>query len=93
MGSYNSVSSAEASSALRSASPLDVHTAGAEPEAGASNIPGRPHIYPMPENPLALLRQPHELLKVRGGGECRGRGIGGGNSRGCVWALCADDQT
>ncbi len=68
MGSYNSVSSAEASSALRSASPLDVHTAGAEPEAGASNIPGRPHIYPMPENPLALLRQLHELLKVRGGG-------------------------
>lgn len=67
MGSYNSISSVEASSALRSASPLDVHTAGAEPEVGASNIPGRPHIYPMPDNPLALLRQLHELLKVRGG--------------------------
>ena len=32
---------------------------------GASNIPGRPHIYPMPDNPLALLRTLHELLKVR----------------------------
>ena len=64
MGSYNSVSSAEAGSGMRAASPLDVHTVGAEPEAGASNIPGRPHIYPMPDNPLALLRQLHELLKV-----------------------------
>ncbi|EFN57696.1 hypothetical protein CHLNCDRAFT_57228 [Chlorella variabilis] len=31
---------------------------------GASNIPGRPHIYPMPDNPLGLLRQLHELLKL-----------------------------
>lgn len=69
MGSYNSVSSAEASgaAAARSASPLDVHTVGAEPVEGASNIPGRPHIYPMPDNPLALLRQLHQLLKVGGG--------------------------
>lgn len=79
MGSYNSVSSMEASSALRSASPLDVHQAGAEPEAGASNIPGRPHIYPMPDNPLALLRQLHELLKVRGGA-----GWVGGVAVGCL---------
>lgn len=40
---------------------------GAEPMQGASNIPGRPHIYPMPENALALLRQLHELLKARHG--------------------------
>ncbi len=49
--------------------PLLVHSPlhcarGAEPVPGASNIPGRPHIYPMPENPLELLRQLHGLLKA-----------------------------
>lgn len=49
--------------------PLLVHSSlhcarGAEPVPGASNIPGRPHIYPMPENPLELLRQLHGLLKA-----------------------------
>ena len=31
---------------------------------GASNIPGRPHIYPMPRHPLGLLRRLLELIKV-----------------------------
>ena len=64
IASYTSVSSAEAGFAGRGPAPLDVHALGAEPVEGASNIPGRPHIYPMPSNPLALLRELHELLKA-----------------------------
>ncbi|KAL4445780.1 hypothetical protein ABPG77_008979 [Micractinium sp. CCAP 211/92] len=64
MGSCNSISSAEASAAARIGSPLELCAVGDEPVPGASNIPGRPHIYPMPENPLELLRQLHGLLKL-----------------------------
>lgn len=32
--------------------------------SGTSCIPGRPPIFPMPPNPLALLRKLHHLLKV-----------------------------
>ena len=47
----------------------------AEAVPGASNIPGRPHVYPMPDNALLLLRRLHELLKVgaRGAGMIGGR--------------------
>jgi inositol-hexakisphosphate/diphosphoinositol-pentakisphosphate 1-kinase len=34
------------------------------PVARASNIPGRPHIFPMPQDALATLRTLHDLLKV-----------------------------
>ncbi|KAI3438574.1 hypothetical protein D9Q98_001000 [Chlorella vulgaris] len=66
LGSCNSMSSADASVTARTTaeSPLDTYTLDAEPMPGASNIAGRPHIFPMPENPLALLRQLHELLKL-----------------------------
>lgn len=63
MGSFNSVSSAEAARTA-AGSPLDICSVDTDLVPGASNIAGRPHLYPMPDNPLALLRQLHELLKL-----------------------------
>lgn len=37
---------------------------GDEPMPGASNFPGRPYIYPMPKDPLSLLRRLYELIRL-----------------------------
>ncbi|GAB4823839.1 hypothetical protein N2152v2_010885 [Parachlorella kessleri] len=65
LASYTSMSSAEGPRGLPGASAnysYDSEAGGGEP--GASNIPGRPSIFPMPPNPLALLRKLYNLLKV-----------------------------
>lgn len=45
------------------------------PEEGSSNIEGRPHIFPMPTEPLEMLKRMHTLLGVRLASEGR-RGWG-----------------